>query len=512
MVTAEAEVSDVSRQSLAGSTSALVHPAEFYLGLKEPEDCFVAAPGKVSTTVLAISPKGERLAGKVVKIELISRRWTYARQAQNGADSRLLSKVIDRVVGSCTVTTSGLPTPCTLDVAEAGYHVLHAVAKDGRGNQAESALGVYAIGAVGTGFGDSDRLSVELKTNKPIYQIGETARVLVKSPFPEADALVTIERAGVYHSQRVRLHGPTPTIDVPIGEELRPNAFVAVHLVRARDISGKTALGAPYRIGYVELRIDPEARRLAVAVRSDQSDYAPGGEINVEVEVKDRAGKAQPTEVTLYAVDEGVLSLIGYKTPDPIPIFTAPRPLGVATLESREGLAHIGLEALDGALGDEKGRDGGGGGPGPARRDFRQTAYFNPSLLTDASGKVRVHFKLPESLTTYRIMAVAVSDTDHYGFGATSVTTSKRLMARPALPRFLRAGDSLEAGIVVSAKGFDPGQVHVQARVTGITLLGDASRTLSLARDQALEVRFPMRAELAGKVSLRFDVSLGQGA
>src|SRR4051812_15696629 len=106
-------------------------------------------------------------------------------------------------------------------------------------------------------------------------------------------------------------------------------------------------------------------------------------------------------------------------------------------------------------------------------------------------------------------MAVAVSDGDHYGFGAASVTTSKRLMARPALPRFLRAGDSLEAGIVISAKDFDPGQVTVQAHATGIILMGDGSRTLTLGRDQSLEVRFPFRAETAGKANLRFDVSAG---
>jgi len=509
LVTAEAEVSDVSRQSLSGSTSAIVHPAEFYLGLKEPEDLFVAAPGKISATLLALTPKGERVPGKVVKVELISRRWTYARQAQSGADSRLVSKVVDRVVGSCTVTTGAAPVSCALDVPEAGFHVLHATAKDSRGNGAEAAFGVYAIGQVGTGFGDSDQLTVELKTNKQTYRIGDTARVLVKSPFPEAEALVTVERAGVYRSQHIKLHGPTPTIDVPITEQLGPNAFVAVHVVRGRDSNGKAMLGAPYRVGYAELRIDPEARRLAVNVHADKRDYTPGSEIDVDVEVKDRSGKPRSTEVTLYAVDEGVLSLIGYKTPDPIPVFTAPRPLGVATLESREGLAHIGLEALDGALGAEKGRAGGGGGASPARRDFRQTAYFNPSVQTDAAGKARVHFKLPESLTTYRIMAVAVSDADHYGFGADSVTTSKRLMARPALPRFLRAGDSLEAGVVVSVKNFDPGQVTVRAQVTGLELLGEATRSLRLGRGESLEVRFPMRADAAGKASLRFDVSAG---
>ena len=160
-----------------------------------------------------------------------------------------------------------------------------------------------------------------------------------------------------------------------------PNAFVAVHLVRARNLGEKTALGAPYRVGYTELRVDPEARRLSVAVHPNKADFAPGAEIDVDLEVKDRAGHAPPSEVTVYAVDEGVLSLIGYQVPDPVPVFTAPRPLSVATLESREGLARIGLEALDGALGADKGRDGGGGGVSPARRDFRQTAYFNPSVL-----------------------------------------------------------------------------------------------------------------------------------
>ena len=509
LVSAEVEVSDVSRQSIASSTSAIVHPAEFYLALKEPEDYFAAAPGKFTTSVLALSPKGERLAGKSVKVELVSRRWTYARQKQGDADSQLLSKVVDRVVGSCTVTTAQTPVPCSLELKEAGYHVLHATAKDARGNSAESALSVYGIGEKGTGFGDSDRSSVELKSNKPSYRIGETARVLIKSPFAEAEALVTVERAGVYRSQRVRLHGPTPTIDLPISEDFRPNAFVAVHLVRARKPNDKPALGAPFRVGYTELRIDPEERRLAVSVRPDKSDLAPGAEVDVEVAVKDRAGKPHAGEVTLYAVDEGVLSLIGYKVPDPIPVFTAPRRLSVFTLEARDGLARIGLEALDGALGADKGRDGGGGGVSPARRDFRQTAYFNPSVLTDAAGKAHVRFKLPESLTTYRIMAVVVGEGDHYGFGAASVTSSKRLMARPALPRFLRAGDSLQAGVVISAKNFEPGQVTVQARATGITLVGDSSRTLALGRGQSLEVRFPFRAEAAGKASFRFDVSAG---
>ena len=87
-------------------------------------------------------------------------------------------------------------------------------------------------------------------------------------------------------------------------------------------------------------------------------------------------------EVTLYAVDEGVLSLVGYKTPDPVPFFGAARSLKVATLESREALARV-LDPFA-TLGLDKGLDGGSGGEGGARRDFRASAYWSPALVTDA--------------------------------------------------------------------------------------------------------------------------------
>src|SRR6185369_6798414 len=186
LLSAELEVSDVSRQSIAGSTSAIVHPAEFYLALKEPEDYFAPAPGKFATSVLALSPNGERLVGKAVKVELISRRWTYARQKQGDNDSQLVSKVVDRVVGTCQVTTAQTPVPCSVELKEAGYHLLRATARDARGNSTESALSLYGIGEQGTSFANSDPLRVELKSNKQTYQIGETARVLIKSPFPDA--------------------------------------------------------------------------------------------------------------------------------------------------------------------------------------------------------------------------------------------------------------------------------------------------------------------------------------
>ncbi|HEX6274223.1 MAG TPA: alpha-2-macroglobulin family protein, partial [Polyangiaceae bacterium] len=508
-VVASVEVSDPSRQVVAGETSVLVHPADFYVGIETPKDWFFTAPGALTPRVLALSPRGEKLAGHKVRLELVARRWTLAREVGGEQTAHAVSRVVDTVVGGCDVVTALDPRGCALDAKEGGYYVVVARATDARKNAVESAIGVYGLGSGSFGWGDDDKATVELVPNKKAYKVGETAKILVKSPFREASALVTIERGGVYRSERRTLHGALPTIDVPITDDLRPNAYVAVHLVRARAPGKQERLvGAAYRMGYADLRVDPEGRRLKVSVKPSKKELRPGDTARVDLQVTDAQGVGRPTELAVFAVDEGVLALTGYTTPDPLPVFTASRPLGVATVETRDALARLGLRDLEATLGADKGRDGGGGGDG-ARRDFRQTALFEPAVLTDDQGRASVSFRLPDSLTTYRVMAVAVTRDDRYGFGADSVVANKKLMARPALPRFLRAGDVIDAGVVVSKKGLGAGAVRVTASVEGLSVEGPSSKDVAVAADASVEVRFRLRASRAGQATLRFAVSAG---
>ncbi len=504
----DAEVADVSRRTVATSSTALLHPAAFYLGLKADAEAFVTAPATFKPQVLALEPNGRHLPGQRVSLELIERRYTHAKES-SGADYRAVSRPVDKQVARCELTTAAEVTSCALAVPAAGYYLVMARAKDARGNAAESAMYLYAAGAGEPTWQDNDRRSVALVLDKKSYAVGERARVLVKSPYKEAEALITVERSGVYHSYRRTLRGTAPSFEIPVTAELLPNAFVGVHLLPRRSGKGTSLEPGSYRIGYANLAINGEARRLAVAITTNKRDYRPGESIDVKLAVKDaRGGAAANTELTLYAADEGVLSLINYRTPDPLAVFTGPRALQVATLESRDAEGKLLLEALGSGL--DKGRDGGGGGESDVRRDFRQTAYFNPRIITDARGEAKVSFKLPESLTTYRLMAVAVGREDRYGLSQDRVTTSKPLMARPALPRFVRAGDSFEAGVVVSKKRLGAGAVKVRALFTGLLATGPLEREVQVPENGSLEVRFGARAEHPGSAGVRFEVS-GQG-
>ncbi|MDI1430319.1 MG2 domain-containing protein [Polyangium sorediatum] len=513
-VTAEAEVNDVSRQYIAGSTTAIVHPAEFYVALRTGSDLFVDAGKPVNPEVFAVDPKGARVAGVPIKIELVSRTWTVARQATAGGLAHTVAEPVDRVVESCTVTTTGgdKPVSCKLTPAASGYHIVHATAVDARKNPVGAADPLYVFGgASGGGFGDSDRLAVELVADKESYEIGDKARFLVKSPFAAAEALVTVERAGILSQRRVKLVGAMPTVEIPVTEDLRPNAFVSVLLVRGRTKPVPTNakdpdVGAPaFRMGYAPLLVNPEKRRLKIALTPNKTEAKPGENVEVDVVVRDHAGKPARAEVTFYAVDEGVLSLIGYKTPDPIGVFGAPRPLRVTSLEVRAALARVFRPYGD--LGADKGLDGGDGGGGTSvRRDFRASATFVPSIVTDDAGRAKVKFRLPDTLTTYRLMAVTAAEDDRFGFAENRVVASRPLMARPALPRFLRAGDALDASVVLSSKGIGKTNATVEIKLDGLTLSGDTKRTIDLAPGTPVEVRFPVTAPKAGKAKIGFVV------
>jgi hypothetical protein len=524
----EAEVEDVSRQTVAQHATVLVHPAEFYLGLKRPAERFVSAGGKVRAEVAAIEPSGARRAGANVKVELLSRKWVAAVEEQAGTSHRT-SKLVDEVVGTCEVRTEVQPKGCDLAVPEAGYYVMRAAAQDPRGNKVRVSQSFYGVEKVPKAhapiaWAETDTRTVKLETNKARYEIGDTARILLRSPFREADALVTVERNGVLLRKTVHVSGPMPVVEVPIGKEIYPNAFVAVHLVRGRISAppeeGVDLGGPEFRIGYAELTVNPEAHRLTVKVEPAKKDYRPGEELDADVTVVDREGKPVESELTFYAVDEGVLMLTGYQTPDPLPSFVRRRGLSVYTVESREDLAHIlpmragdrvpirGFDYLA-SRGDKGDPGGGGGGKDGMRADFKTTAYFEAGKVTSREGKAHVHFKLPDNLTTFRLMAVAADQTDFFGSGEAKITTSKKLMARPALPRFVRVGDTFEASVVLSSKELPDAEVDVTLNALGVELKGDKSRRAKLTKGGSVEVRFPVLAKAPGEATFEFALRSG---
>ncbi len=534
----DADVQDLSRREVSARTSVLLHPAEFYVALRTPVDRFVAVGAPFHAEVLAVDPAGVHRAGVHVKVELVERKWNGVVGEQPDGTAARSSTPTDVVLGSCEAITSASAKAdgCDVKVAHAGYLVLRATATDPRGHTVRASTSIYGTEdspQAQTAWPADDRNAIKLEANKKLFDIGDTAKILLRNPFREGQALVTVERNGVLLQKVVPIKGPLPVVEVPIRPEFYPNAFVSVVALRGRIQAPPAAgadLGGPeFRFGYVELNVNPEAHRLHVTVTEPKAEYQPGDSVDADVVVTDKAGKPVRSALTFYVVDEGVLALTSYKTPDPLPAFIQARKLAVFAQDNRETLARIlgmkagekmpwlGYEyAVAKSGGYDKG-DNGGDGDAPKRADFRTTAYFEAGRKTDQEGHAHFNFKLPDNLTTFRVMAVAAGGDDRFGSGDSKITTFRRLMARPALPRLVRVGDALEASVIVSSKpdASATGQrLHVDVRMTakGVTVTGPTTRSVDMARGGQAEVRFPVRATLPGDATFGFDVRSGADA
>jgi uncharacterized protein YfaS (alpha-2-macroglobulin family) len=142
------------------------------------------------------------------------------------------------------------------------------------------------------------------------------------------------------------------------------------------------------------------------------------------------------------------------------------------------------------------------------RADFKTTAFFEAGRVTSNEGKAHFHFKLPDNLTTFRLMAVAADAGDRFGAGELRLTVNKPLMATPALPRFLRGGDAATVGIVIHNHTERAGKATVTAKATGATLDG-ARQVVDVPANGATRVRFAAKAADAAAATFEFALALG---
>jgi len=143
------------------------------------------------------------------------------------------------------------------------------------------------------------------------------------------------------------------------------------------------------------------------------------------------------------------------------------------------------------------------------RKDFRAQAYWNPSIVTNASGKATIRFKLPDNLTAFQVMAVALTTASEFGKGEASFAVNKPLLLQPALPRFVRVGDAFEGGVLLFNYAKEARDVTLYSSVRGLKFDGPDSAVHSIPPGQALEVRHRFQAENVGNAVFRFRATSG---
>ncbi len=508
----EGDVTSPSRQTLSGRTSVIVHGGEFYIGVR-PSSIFVKSDSAMSFSLVAVTPQGKMVPDQQLSIKIFQRVWHSVRKAETGGRYAWYSTSFDSLVDTTTMTTSVKAITKTFIPNDPGFYYIEVSGKDPRGNQLVTHTYFYASGSGYVAWERTNDDRIDLIANKQAFQPGETASIIVKNPYESATALVTIEREGIIKHFTAILIGSAPQIDIPITGEYLPNIFVSVILLQGRTArpTGKeeTDAGRPsFKVGYVALSVNPKQKKLFVTATPDKKEYRPGDTVEVKIQVKDQNGKSKRSEIVMSVADLGVLNLINYRIPDPFNEFYRERGLAVVTTETR-------MHIIEQRNYDEKGQEVGGGGAARAddmgldadgiRKDFRPSAYWNPSIITDNNGKAAVRFKLPDNLTAFEIMAVAHTLESDFGYGENSFVVNKPLLLQPSLPRFVRVGDKFKSGVVVMNYSDTKKTITLRTNVSGLQWSSEDSLTThTLEPGQAKEVLFTFFAEKIGNAKFVF--------
>ena len=513
MYTLEGEVTDVSRQKIAGRASFRVDPAPWYIGVKTPP-YFADADKGIDTDVIAVALDGTLVPDVPVALDLTEIQWNSVRHAEGNGFYTWDTERKEVPAGSFTVTSAGQPVPLHIPLAKGGLYRLIATAKDAAGHLTTTRSDFYAVGGGYTAWERYDHNRIDLVPEKKTYKPGETARIMVKSPWEHATALLTTEREGVRTWKQFELTSTQQTLTVPITEKDIPNVFVSVLLVKGRSKEAVTEdasdPGKPtFRLGYTELKVIDSAKRLKVTVKANRDEYRPATKAKIDVDVRDAGGAAARSEVTLWAVDYGVLSLTNYQAPDVIDSVYLEKALQVINDDSRQKIISRRVITPKGA-----GEGGGGGqdsGPGVVRRDFRVLAFWLGSIATDKKGHAHTEITLPESLTTYRIMAVAGDKLSRFGAGQSEIRINKPLLLTQTFPRFLAVGDKAFFGAVVHSQLKQAGNATVTIKSLDPNVIrfdGTTTAQTQIAAQGTSEVRFNATALAIGSARVQVSVSM----
>jgi uncharacterized protein YfaS (alpha-2-macroglobulin family) len=494
----EATVTGADDQTVTATKRVLALPA-FVLGLKVPR--YVERAERLEPEVIAVGPDGKPLAGLPVTVRLLRRSWHSVLRAGDFSDgaAKYQTDVVDEKINEITVKTADAPLTVPLALAGAGVYVVELEARDRLDRAQTVAVDLYAGGTEPLAWPKSVAGVFTASADKKEYAPGETATIVLASPFQTGHALAIVEAPEGNRYSWIEVRGGAATLSVPILPTFVPRLPVHVVLMRGRPAGTAplpgtvTDLGRPTTVAATTwLAVSPVENKVDVSL-SYPERALPGTEIAVKIRLAAPRGAPLPGEVALWLVDQAVLSLATEQRLDPLPDFISEvlsrllvrdtRNLVVGFLPFAEtpggDMAKM-REALD--LFDRT----------TVRRNFKTVPYFNPSIAVGADGVAEVRVALPDNLTNFKIRAKAASGAERFGFATGQIAVRLPVIVQPALPRFVRPGDSFQAsftGRVVEGEG---GVARAQMQVEGASLLAAGTSELLLTPNVTERLEFPV--------------------
>lgn len=440
-------------------------------GLAVALDQYIASTGKpvVATVHATAHPDDKPVANLAVSARIGREEW-------KGNSKRFIEE-------KRSALTTGPDGTARLEFqpVRAGSTVIKVSGTDRRGNEVVSSEYVWVEGPGAAVSAPQHKANITVRLDKPSYQVGDRAKVLLRTAESGGTALVTVEGDRIYASATAVIENGAAVVELPVEAAFAPNAFVSVAYVHSKQFMEATR----------RLEVTLDKRVLQVEVRPDRPVVQPGETVAYTITTRDDKGHPVAADVSLGVVDEAIYA-ISADTTDIVEGFYPKRYNAVSTGYS---FPEVYLDGGDKAPKDLK-----------VRTKFLDTAYWNPNIATDATGSATVRVKLPDNITQWRATAVAATQETAVGMASNKIKARKPLMVRLSAPEFMVQRDRRTVTAIVSNDTGADAEVDIEIAAEGIALEGDLRRTLRVKNGAQTEVAFLAAARQSGTARITAKV------
>jgi len=479
-----------------------VRTRPYEIGLQPAfEDRQIEEGGRPRFNVITVAPDGALTARSDLSYELIKEHWDYQWYFEDGR-YRYRVTSWDETLESGTVDTSA-DAPVEVALSNLSYGRYRLEVYD---EQTDVASSVRFT----SGWWVTPRLAdtpdeADVTADKESYAPGDVAKVRIDPPFA-GQATLVIASDKVHTVRTLAVPETGATVEIPVTADWGPGTYALATIIRPPGdaTDGKRPVRA---VGLTWLASDPAPKTLTVALDApDRVEPRQTVEIPLRVTGAEGSAAGDAVFVTLAAVDEGILQLTDFASPDPAGHFLAKRALG---LEMRDDYGRL-LTPTDAPEGKLRQGGGAGGAAGLPVVPITIVSLFQGPVAVDEAGEAIVPLEIPAFNGELRLMAVAYGK-GRIGHAAQPLTVRDPLVAQITLPRFLAPGDESRMTLSLHAVDAPAGDYGVTVHTKGPVTTDAEKATVSLSAGERKSLFVPVRATGVGIADISVDIEGPEG-
>lgn len=477
-------VFDETGRPVSRSTKADIFTQPIFLGLGVDGYGYYSLNQAVRFPLIAVDKDGVLVNGTKAQVKIIKHEYRTV-LAKSGNLFRYDSQKEDKLVTDQVVAVSGENTGFSFTPRSPGEYEIRLSLPEANSYVSRSFYSYGGWGGDNHSFEVNNEGNIDISADKASYLAGETAKILFKTPF-SGRMLVTMETDNVLSYQYVNVEKRSVSIDMKLSAAHLPNVYITAVLIKPHDVSDIPLTVAH---GFQSVNVEEKGRKIGVEIVAQKS-VRSGTRQHVKVR------SAPGSYVTLAAVDNGVLQVSSFKTPDPYGYFNARKALEVTGYDIYPLLFPEVRARLSSTGGDGEIETSRRTNPMPAKR-IKILSYWSGITKANGNGDANFAFDIPRFSGQVRLMAVAYKD-ERFGSAEALMTVADPIVLSSSMPRFLTPGDTLSMPVTITNTTGKSTTAVTRIKVSGpLQVTGSSSRTISLGANSEAKAFFKIVASTA---------------